>query len=69
MIEACGDDLMRVSENGAASLKLVERGASMMINRPVGPARESEHRRNGGTDFGKPNNHNPRFNSSIMTLV
>jgi hypothetical protein len=40
----------------------------MTTNGPVGPTNESEHRRSGGTDFGKPNDHNSRFNPSITTL-
>jgi hypothetical protein len=55
-----------VSENGAESLKLLERGASLTMNGPLGPVHESEIRRSGGTDFGKPNNRNSRFNPSIM---
>lgn len=57
-----------MSENGTESLRLVELGASMTMNGPVGPAHESEHRRSGGTDFGKPNNHNSRLNPNIMKL-
>ena len=51
----------RVSENGVESLELVVLGASVKMNGPAGPARESK-RRSGGTDFGTPMNHNSRFN-------
>jgi len=54
-----------VSENGTESLRLVELGASMTMNGPVGPAHESEHRRSAG----KPNNNNSRFNPSVTTLI